>query len=90
MPISRLWLLVLSLQPLVLSLPRPEDSRPRLRAPLGRGVDPQLLLLLLPRVYLLPRGQAGIAWGEVVLLAEVVLLGAAGFAEGRLAQRLGA
>ena len=85
MTISRLWLLVLSLQLLVLSLPRPE-ARPRLRTHLGRGVDPphlQLPLVLLPRVYLLPRGEAGLAWGEVVLL---VLLGvAASLGDRRLA-----
>ena len=85
MPISRLWLLVLSLQLLVLSLQRPVDSRPRLRARLAARLRArlQLLLVLLPRVYLLPRGQAGLAWGEVVLL---VLLGvAASLGDRRLA-----
>ena len=53
MPLSGLWMLVVSLQLLLFSLQRLVDSRPRLRARLGRGVDPphlQLLLLLLPRV----------------------------------------
>ena len=53
------------------------DSRPRLRPRLGGRVDPpqlQLLLVLLSRVYLLPRGQAGLAGGEVVFLSRGELL----------------
>ena len=34
----------------------------------------QLLLVLLPRVYLLPRGQAGLAGGEVVLVSSLRLV----------------
>ena len=34
----------------------------------------QLLLVLLSRVYLLPRGQAGLAGGEVVFLSRGELL----------------
>ena len=57
----------------VLGLPL-VDSRPRLQARLGGRVYPpqlQLLLVLLSRVYLLPRGQAGLAWGEVVLVSSL-------------------
>ena len=53
------------------------DSRPRLQACLGGRVDPpqlQLLLVLLPRVYLLPRGQAGLDGGEVVLVSSLRLV----------------
>ena len=53
------------------------DSRPRLQARLGGRVYPpqlQLLLVLLSRVYLLPRGQAGFAWGEVVLVSSLRLV----------------
>ena len=34
----------------------------------------QLLLVLLPRVYLLPRGQAGLDGGEVVLVSSLRLV----------------
>ena len=34
----------------------------------------QLLLVLLSRVYLLPRGEAGLAWGEVVLVSSLRLV----------------
>ena len=47
----------------------------------------QLLLVLLARVYLLPRGQAGLDWGDVVLVWGAASLGTC-FAECRLAQRL--
>ena len=47
------------------------DSRPRLRPRLGGRVDPPQLQLLL---VLLPRGQAGFAGGEVVLVSSLRLV----------------